>query len=478
MADQTTLMGLLKTPSQIRKESQERLMQESLARSQQMLTRGGSTALPGIISTYGAQAAQRGAQAGAGLLRGVAGGVGQAVGGDMGQRISALGIPAEERQAREQQEALRGIDYTNATSLLQAAQRLSEQGMTGAAQALVKRASALRQTEADLAKTQQQTQTEITKQAKNLADMGLTQEQIATEIAKRNPSVDKLTAETAANNALTVKRQAETNRITSLLPGELAQQTATLKQTGVKTDEINSQISLNRERLASLNQTDFLKELSASNLSEEEKTALVNERVQTRARTGGVSGVGNKIIDMRLNSISTIIDTGRSAETGLRVAEQAIQILPNANVGIFSSPLAYANRIAAGLGISDEAQQATVANELIEVLTGRLTLDRASALKGALSDKDLAFLLKSGPRADLNAQTLQTMFVDLYQERYAEQKTAEWFDKKLGSTSDSEIKGMQVEKQRNKRMELYRLEAKMELADKYGTANAQAGNTQ
>ena len=50
MADQTTLMGLLKTPSQIRKESQERLMQESLARSQQMLTRGGSTALPGIIS--------------------------------------------------------------------------------------------------------------------------------------------------------------------------------------------------------------------------------------------------------------------------------------------------------------------------------------------------------------------------------------------------------------------------------------------
>jgi len=34
MADQTTLMGLLKTPSQIRKEQQDRLMEESLARSQ------------------------------------------------------------------------------------------------------------------------------------------------------------------------------------------------------------------------------------------------------------------------------------------------------------------------------------------------------------------------------------------------------------------------------------------------------------
>ena len=124
MADQTTLMGLLKTPSQIRKESQERLMQESLARSQQMLTRGGSTALPGIISAYGAQAAQRGAQAGAGLLRGVAGGVGQAVGGDMGQRISDLGVPVEERQARETQGALTGVKFNDPTSIQAAADKI------------------------------------------------------------------------------------------------------------------------------------------------------------------------------------------------------------------------------------------------------------------------------------------------------------------------------------------------------------------
>ena len=136
MADQTTLMGLLKTPSQIRKESQERLMQESLARSQQMLTRGGSTALPGIISAYGAQAAQRGTQAGAGLLRGVAGGIGQAVGGDMGQRISALGVPVEERQARAGQEALAGMRSDDPASIRGAAQRLREMGLTGAAMQL------------------------------------------------------------------------------------------------------------------------------------------------------------------------------------------------------------------------------------------------------------------------------------------------------------------------------------------------------
>ena len=132
MADQTTLMGLLKTPSQIRKESQERLMQESLARSQMMLTRGGSTALPGIISAYGAQAAQRGTQAGAGLLRGVAGGIGQAVGGDMGQRISALGVPMEERQAREGQEALKGMNSNDPVSIRKAAERLRQLGLTQA----------------------------------------------------------------------------------------------------------------------------------------------------------------------------------------------------------------------------------------------------------------------------------------------------------------------------------------------------------
>lgn len=145
MVDQTTLMGLLKTPSQIRKESQERLMQESLARSQQMLTRGGSTALPGIISAYGAQAAQRGAQAGAGLLRGVAGGVGQAVGGDMGQRISALGVPVKERQARMQMQALQGVQMGNVESMKQALKRLQESGGSTQAQLALSDAIAKRE---------------------------------------------------------------------------------------------------------------------------------------------------------------------------------------------------------------------------------------------------------------------------------------------------------------------------------------------
>jgi len=144
MASETTLMGLLKTPSQIRKESQEKLMQESLARSQQMITGGGTTALPGILSRYGAQAAQRGAMAGAGLLRGITGGLGTAVGGDMGQRIADLGVPVEERQARAQQQAMQGLQMGNLQSMKATLKRLQESGapaqaLMGLQQAITKR---------------------------------------------------------------------------------------------------------------------------------------------------------------------------------------------------------------------------------------------------------------------------------------------------------------------------------------------------
>ena len=128
MATNEMLMGLLKTPSQVRKEAEEKLAADAFARSQQMITRGGSTALPGIISGYGAQAAQRGAMAGAGLLRGISGGLGQAVGGDMGQRIADLGVPAEERQARAQQQAMQGYQPGNLQSMKSTYEQLKQTG--------------------------------------------------------------------------------------------------------------------------------------------------------------------------------------------------------------------------------------------------------------------------------------------------------------------------------------------------------------
>tara|TARA_R110000851_G_scaffold93230_4_gene203164 strand:- start:4977 stop:6533 length:1557 start_codon:yes stop_codon:yes gene_type:complete len=143
MATNGTMTGLLKTPSQVRKDAQSQLMQESFARSQQMISSGGTTALPGIISRYGAQAAQRGAQSGAGLLRGVTGGIGSAVGGDVGQSISDLGVSTDERQARMGQEALQGMNSNDPISIKQAAMRLRQLGLVGAANKLDQKANQL-----------------------------------------------------------------------------------------------------------------------------------------------------------------------------------------------------------------------------------------------------------------------------------------------------------------------------------------------
>ena len=152
MAQQSMLMGLLKTPSQVRQEQQEKLAQDAYSRSQQMITGGGTTALPGIISRYGAQAAQRGAMAGAGLLRGVAGGLGTAVGGETGQRIADLGVTAEERQAGVGQRIISKYDLTNPDEMAKAAKELSQNNFTTEGQALALKAQQLK---IDMAKASQ-----------------------------------------------------------------------------------------------------------------------------------------------------------------------------------------------------------------------------------------------------------------------------------------------------------------------------------
>ena len=201
MAQQSMLMGLLKTPSQVRQEQQEKLAQDAYARSQQMIVGGGTTALPGIISRYGAQAAQRGAMAGAGLLRGVAGGLGTAVGGDMGQRIADLGVSAEERQARAGQEAISNIKPNDPVSIRAAAQQLKNAGLMQAAAQL--EAQALRvetaQKEAELESQKmalKEREVAAKEQQANIKQQEFNVEQQATEtLAQRSSDVAKIVSQ-------------------------------------------------------------------------------------------------------------------------------------------------------------------------------------------------------------------------------------------------------------------------------------------
>lgn len=463
------LSQLLKTPQQIRQEQLDRIRQQSLLGIQQQRPiTGARSALPSIYQNVTNQAlASQGADI-AQALRGATQGVGgmlSAVGQPrLGQAISQLTVTPEERQAAQAQQALQGTKLQDPASLEAAAQRLQQAGNVNAANALIARAQEIRQKQAELQLTQQKSMTELAQQARQLAAAGYDEERIATEIATRNPTINNIQAQQAASAALAEQRRAEALRTTQLLPGELMQQTADLEKTREQTAEVQSQIQLNKERLASLNSTDFMKELSATNLSEAEKQRLIEERVKARARTGGVSGVGNRVVEAKLQSYTNVIAAGDGADASVRQVGDMLKVLPDASVGFASGARGYAAEIGAALGIP-AAERTAFANQLLDVISGKITLDAAGALKGALSDKDLAFLRQQAPRGELRPQTVQKLFADLYKQRYAENMTAIQFDNELGTLSDEQIRTYNVADRRNKMMEYYRLEAQQRLAE-------------
>ena len=121
MANDATMLGLLKSPSQTRQDQEAQRSQNSMARSQRQI---GGTGLAGMLSRYGADVMDRASQSGAGLLRGITGGIGSAVGGynsEMGEAINNLGISAEERTAKLGQDAIKNMKSNSPSSIRAAA---------------------------------------------------------------------------------------------------------------------------------------------------------------------------------------------------------------------------------------------------------------------------------------------------------------------------------------------------------------------
>jgi hypothetical protein len=199
MANQLVLDGLLKTPDQVRKEQQQQLRNEAFQRSQQMISGGGTTALPGLISRYGAQAAQRGVEAGAGLLRGITGGIGTAVGGELGRSIQDLGVSTEERQARQAQEAMKGMVSDDPTSIKATAMKLRQLGLTSAADQLDQRARRVEMQEQEIGFKKQEQERADTRLDMERERLTLAKEQAATaqEKADLDKQISQLTIDQA-----------------------------------------------------------------------------------------------------------------------------------------------------------------------------------------------------------------------------------------------------------------------------------------
>jgi hypothetical protein len=249
-----------------------------------------------------------------------------------------------------------------------------------------------------------------------------TAEEIATIIAERDPNVDLIEARKAAENALKEQREAETK----LKGAELSRFEAMTPLEIIKT---NTEIAKNTadykvasERLTTIGKTDFDKLLENSDLSQEDKDKYRNMRIEALARTGSTQGfdIQGQAEEYAFGTYTDVINKGNESERPLEIFQSFLGAVED---GAATGPLADVERWSMSLGAMlgvDSAVASAAANDLVSVLQGNITLAEASALKGALSDKDLKFLQESLPSYKQSEQGLKDVLAYLASSKAAE----------------------------------------------------------
>jgi hypothetical protein len=251
-----------------------------------------------------------------------------------------------------------------------------------------------------------------------------------------------------------------------MTPGEIIKQAADIENLKAGTEKDKAQARLNQARLADVGMTDFLREANQAGLTEEEYTNLVRQRTEARARSGDVSGFGEKVIDAKLGLVTEKIAEAQGAEQAMSTSRRILEVTPNLTTGVLSDTRALFEYLGAEVFGIESSKQATFANQLFGVLKNELILEKAGALKGALSDKDLVFLQNAVGGRELTKEVITEIFADLYYTRYADQKIAEYLDGKLGEFTDEDIRKYNITRDiegETGLRRLYYLEAKQTL---------------
>lgn len=293
--------------------------------------------------------------------------------------------------------------------------------------------------------------------------IGLVRAQITTEQVEQEAARQNITLEKARQNLV----EAELDRYIQMTPGEVVKQAADIDKLKAGTDKEKAQARLAQAKLADVGMTDFLREANQAGLTEEEYKALTKERVEARARSGDVSGFGEKVIDTKLGLVTDKIAEAQGADKAMSTSRRIIEVVPNLTTGPASGARGVLQYIGAEVFDIESSKQANFANQLFGVLKNELILEKAGALKGALSDKDLMFLQNAVGGRELTKSVITEIFAELYYQRYADQKVAEYLDTKLGEFTDDDIRRYNVtqdiEGEKGARR-LYYLEAKQTLA--------------
>ena len=289
--------------------------------------------------------------------------------------------------------------------------------------------------------------------------MSLISSQISTEEIQQRANEQKITESEAKTQLL----EAQVDRYLALTPGEVIEQAQNIEKLKAGTEKEKQQARLAEARLGDVGMTDFLREANEAGLTEEEYKALTKQRVEARARSGDVSGFGEQVINTKLGLVTNKIAEAQGAGKAMSTAQTVLTLVPNMSTGLLQTPKAIFAKIGSELGI-DSAKQTAFANELFGVLKEGLVLEQAGNLKGALSDKDLKFLQNAIGGRELRPEVITEIFANLYYQRYADQKVAEYLDGRLGEFTDEDIRKYNVtEDTKNLQREFY-LEAKSQLA--------------
>jgi len=298
------------------------------------------------------------------------------------------------------------------------------------------------------------------------AQEGKTKQEIITLIEERQPNIDQTIAQTAAAYATGELATTRKEVLEAKLPGELLLQQAQLLGIETKTDLDRTNIAVNRQKLATIGLTDFQKELKSlvdrNEMTQERADELLTERLETKARTGGVAGIGNEVVQMKLGQFAEVIKNGEGTGRSIQLIGDVLRVFPDATVGTFGGTLAFAAEIGTVLGVPGAAK-IDFANELLGYLSNRTSLEEASNLKGALSDKDLDFLKRNAPSGEMRPMMLKKLLTDLYLDRYARQQTAFVFDEKLSKLGDKDFRSYSTKQEEAKHLEFFRGEAQRKL---------------
>jgi len=248
---------------------------------------------------------------------------------------------------------------------------------------------------------------------------------ITTEEVKRR-SLEQQIDESEARTQLVNE---ELSRYIDMTPSEVLKSQLEAAKLGVDIAKTAGEVTLDQARMADIGQTDFTRELDrlvgSGEYTKEEAAKLLQSRLETKALQGSLGqAVRTEQAKSIITKASTYTEQAQGSAQRMDVAESGLNYLRDAATGNFRTTEEVFNNVLASFG-QKKALNSKAQSQLLDVVLKGAALDKAQALKGALSDRDLAFVEALAGSRDLGPAALASLLQEQYTEAYVQSKVTE-----------------------------------------------------